>query len=67
MHDGRQTVGPGHGLDKDIPAVAAVAAVGPTMGYVLLTPKAAAPCPAVAALNINLNTIDEHKNLLNAS
>src|SRR5204862_4823842 len=39
VDDLRQAVGAGHGADEDRPAVAPVAAVGPSLGHVLFTPE----------------------------
>jgi hypothetical protein len=64
MHDLGQAVGAGHGLDGDVAAVAAVAAVRPAARHVLLAPEAATPTAAVAALHIDNHAIDKHPSII---
>ena len=59
-----QAVGAGHGADDDVAAVAAVAAVRPALGYVLLAPETAASRAAIAAFDEQRYAIDEHGNPL---
>src|SRR5262249_3344268 len=55
----RGAVAARHGADDDVAAVAAVAAVGPAPGDVLLPAEAGAPGAAVAALDEQHQPIDE--------
>ena len=55
-----QVVRVGDGPDDDRPAVAAVAAVRPALGDVLLPPEARHAAAPVAGLHEDLDTIDEH-------
>jgi hypothetical protein len=54
IHEVTPAVG---GLEDDVAAVAAVAAVGPTLGDELLPPKADAPMPAPASPYFNFCAI----------
>src|SRR5205814_374187 len=47
-------------LQHDAAALAAVAAVGPALGHVLLAPEADAPVAAASRLHVDLRLIVEH-------
>ena len=55
-----EVVGVRVGADDDGPAVAAVAAVRPALGDVLLPPERRRPAAAVPALHEQFDAIDEH-------
>jgi hypothetical protein len=57
VEQGRQV---GIGDQHDVPAVAAVAAIGATAGHVLLAAEGQATVPTVAALYVDDRVIDEH-------
>src|SRR5262249_2022758 len=60
IDDVGEAVGTRHGAHDDVAAVAAVAAVGPALRYVLLPPETATARPAVAPLHENRYAI--HKD-----
>ncbi len=59
-----QAVGSGHGADDHVAAIAAVAAVRPTLGDVLLAPEAAAARAPVTTLHEKRNSVNEHNDPL---
>ena len=50
----------GVGDEDDVAALAAVAAVGPALGHVLLPPEAQAAVAAAAALHVDARAVVEH-------
>ena len=61
VDDIREAVGPGNRANDDAAAIAAVAAVGAALGDVFLAPKADAAASAVAAFDVDGDSIDKHR------
>jgi hypothetical protein len=61
VDDVGQAVSAGHGAHDDVAAVAAVAAIGTAARYIPFPAETATPAAAVAALDKQGHSIDEHE------
>jgi hypothetical protein len=60
VNDLRQAIGPRHGSNNDMAAVAAVAAVRPSSGNVFLPSEATTAPAAITAFDVKSYSIDKH-------
>ena len=62
IDDVREAIGASNRTDDDAAAIAAIAAVGPALGDILLAPEGDAPVATVACFYVNDCFIDKHAN-----